>query len=203
MIQPFHTSEKVGFTLVETVVVIAVTALIMVTLGSLLVYFYKTNSYALEQSAAVGQARRGVEDAMRYLRETSYGSDGSYPIESAATSSIAFYANINSDTAIERVTYILRNGTFYRAVAAPIGSPPTYAGATYSTTTVASSVVNGTSTPIFRYFNNVGVELTAPINISKITSIETTVVIDVNVNRAPVSFTLSGGATLRNLKYQL
>ncbi|HUY05312.1 MAG TPA: type II secretion system protein [Candidatus Paceibacterota bacterium] len=192
-----------GFTLIETIVVIAMTALIMVTLGTLLSYFYKTNAYTLEQSSAVAQARRSVEDAMHYMREASYGSDGSYPIESAATSSITFYANVISDSAIERVTYTLQSGTLYRTVAEPAGNPPSYAGALAATTTVASSIVNDPATPIFRYFDDSGAELAAPVDVSKVASIETTVVIDTNINRAPVSFTLSGGATLRNLKTQL
>jgi len=192
-----------GFTLVETIVVVALTALILITLSSLIIYFYKTNAYALEQSTAVGQARRGVEDAMWYLREMSYGSDGSYPIASVATSSIVFYANTNADSFIERVTYALLNGTFYRTVAAPSGNPLTYTGASIATSTIATSVVNLASTPVFRYFDNTGAELALPVNISKISSIKTTVIIDMNVNRAPVSFTLSGGATLRNLRNQL
>lgn len=192
-----------GFTLVEAIVVIAATALILVTLGVLLSYFYRTNEYTLEQSMAVGQARRGIEDAVRYMREASYGSDGSYPIESVATSSITFYANVNSDPAIERVTYMLVGGTLYRAIAEPTGNMPSYAGAVSATTTIATSIVNDPSTPIFRYFDNTGTELTAPVNVSKIAYIETTLVIDTNLNRAPVSFTLTGGATLRNLKIQL
>ena len=194
--------KKRGFTLVETVVTIAMTALVSITLGWLLAYFYKTNAYALEQSTAVGQARRGVEDAMLYLREASYGSDGSYPIKSVATSTITFYANTNDDTVIERVTYSLINGTLYRAVATPSGNPSSYTGATIATTTLAKPVTNGASLPVFRYFNAAGSELFAPVDISEISSVRTTVVVDVNVNRAPVSFTLSGGATLRNLKNQ-
>lgn len=192
-----------GFTLVETVAVIALTSLISITLGVLLAYFYKTNSFTLEQSTAVEQARRGVEDAMSHLREASYGSDGSYPITNVATSSVTFYANVNDDSVIERVTYTLKNGVFYRVVATPSGNPLTYVGASIATSTVATAVVNATSTPVFRYFDNAGAELSSPVNISRIASIKTTVVIDVNLSRAPVSFTLSGGATLRNLRSQL
>lgn len=194
-------SDK-GFTLIETIVVVSITALVMVTLGSIILYFYKTNAYALEQSTAVGQARRGVEDAMLYLREASYGSDGSYPIKSATTSSITFYANTDDDPVVEMVTYSLISGTFYRIIATPIGNPLSYEGATLATSTISLPVTNGTSTPVFRYFNNSGAELFTPVDISKILSIWTTVVVDVNVNRAPVAFTLSGGATLRNLKNQ-
>jgi type II secretory pathway pseudopilin PulG len=191
-----------AFTLVETVVVVGMTSLVMVTLGVLLTYFYKTDKYTLEQAVQVEQARRGIEDALRYLREASYGSDGSYPIKSAATSSITFFTNFDNDQTIERVTYSLINGVLYRVVMEPAGNPPAYTGAV-STSTLSMPVVNATSTPVFRYFDKAGVELTAPVNISKIASIRTTVVIDANVNRAPVSFTLSGGATLRNLREQL
>lgn len=180
----------------------SVTVIIFLTLGMLITYFYKTNAYTIEQSTAVWQARKGVEDAMLFLRETSYGSDGSYPIKNVATSSITFYANVNSDSLTEKVTYKLQNGIFYRVIAVPVGNPPTYTGATVSTSTVATSVVNSTSTPVFRYFNAAGTELFSPVNISQISSVKTTIVVDVNLSRAPVAFTLSGGATLRNLKTQ-
>jgi len=188
-----------GFTLVETLVVISITALISVTLGVLLSYFYKTNAYTLEQSTAVGQARRGVENAMRYLRQASYGSDGSYPIANVATSTITFYTNIDADPGVERMTYALIRGTFYRVVTEPVGNPPSYTG-TISTSTVAMAVTNATSTPVFRYFDDTGVELPAPVNIAKIASVKTTLTVDVNVKRTPIPFTLSGGATLRNLR---
>jgi hypothetical protein len=139
---------------------------------------------------------------MRYLRQASYGSDGNYPIESVATSSITFYANSDVDSPIERIIYSLQNGKLYRTVQNPSGNPLSYDGAAYATSTIASSVVNGTSTPVFRYFDNNGAELFMPVNISKIASIKTTVIIDVNKNRAPVPFTLSGAATLRNLRNQ-
>lgn len=191
-----------AFTLVETLVIIAATAIVSITLGSLLAYFYKTNSYALEQSTAVEQARRGVENSMSHLREASYGSDGSYPIKSADGSSVVFYANTNNDSVIERVSYTLINGVFYRAVATPTGNPVTYVNPTIATSTIATSVVNNGTTPVFRYFDKDGLELSVPVDISKVASVKTTIVVDVNVNRAPISFTLSGGATLRNLKNQ-
>lgn len=192
-----------GFSLVETIVVTGMTALISVLLGVLLVYFYKTNAYTLEQSTAVASARKGTEDAMRYLREASYGSDGSYPIESAATSSIVFYSNMDSDPAIERVSYVLQNGMLYRIILKPTGDPPAYTGTAFATSSIAGFVVNGPSVPLFRYFDDTGTELSMPIDVSKIASLKATFVIDVNPNRAPTSFTLSGGATLRNLSDQL
>jgi type II secretory pathway pseudopilin PulG len=192
-----------AFTLIETIVVTAMTTLVIVTLGVLLTYFYRTNAYALQEATQVAQARQGIDDAMLHLREASYGSDGSYPIASAATSSVVFYANINNNSYIEQVTYSLQNGVLYRTVAEPSGNPPSYAGATVATSTIATYVVNGPSTPVFLYFDDTGTQLMPPVNVAQIASVQTTVVIDVDVNRAPVAITLSGAATLRNLRSQL
>lgn len=191
-----------ALTLVETIVIIGITTMVVMALTSLIVFFYRTNDYTLEESAAVWQARNGVESAMTYLREASYASDGSYPIARVATSSITFYANIDTDSRIEQLTYSLINKTLYLAVGEPSGNPLSYVGMSISTSTIATSVINGTSTPAFRYFDNTGTELTAPVNVGKIASIRSTLVVDVNINRAPVSFTLTSGATLRNLGNQ-
>ncbi len=198
----FHHS-RTGFTLIETIVTIGVSTLVFLTLGKLIVYFYQTNAYTLQEASAIAQARRGVENAMRDLREASYGSDGSYPVSTAATSSVTFLSNVNADSSIERITYRLIQGTLYRTVTSIIGSPPTYTGGAVATSTIATSVVNAPGTAIFQYFDDTGSVLSLPINIARISSIKTTLVIDVNVNRAPVSFTLTAGATLRNLKSQL
>jgi hypothetical protein len=139
---------------------------------------------------------------MQYLREASYGSDGSFPIQNAATSSVTFFADIDDDSTIEKVTYSLSNGTFYQAVVNPAGNPPSYTGQPVATSTVATSVVNGTSTPIFLYYDTSGTLMSYPITLANIASVSTTLVIDVDTTRAPVAYTLTNGATLRNVKEQ-
>jgi len=190
-----------AFTLIEMLTVIALTALIFSALGMILRYFYITNAYALQQAQAVASARRALESSMVALREASYGADGSYPIASAATSSIVFYADVNGTA--DQISYYLLNGVLYKTLRAPGGSPLTYVGQPAATTTIATYVVNATSTPVFTYYNASGTALTSPVNIGDITSVGTSIVVDVNTNRSPVSFTLSAAATLRNLRNQL
>lgn len=180
-------------------VVIALTTIIMLTLSSLFVYFYRTNGYTLQQSIAVSEARGGVRDALRIVREASYGADGSYPISAGDATTLTVFSDVDGDGAVEKVHYALISGTLYRTVIKPAGSPPSYAGQSIATTTIASSVVNG-ATPVFEYFDDAGTKLSTPIALARVRSIITTLVVDVNVDRAPISFTLSGGATLRNLK---
>ena len=112
-----------AFTLVETVVVIGLTAFFLVALMGLVRYFYTSNAYVLEQSQAVDSARRSIENAVADLREASYGADGSYPISAAATSSVTFYANVDSDSGVEKVRYYLSGSTLYRGVTKAAGSP--------------------------------------------------------------------------------
>ncbi len=187
-----------GLTLIETIVTVALTAFVFLALGSLIQYFYKTNTYTLEQSQAVSSARRSIENAMRDLREASYGSDGSYPIQTVATSSITFYANINTNISIEKVRYYLSGTTLYRGTTEPAGNPPSYAGQPETTTLVVNNIRNGTSA-LFTFYDTNGMLLTNPINISDITSVHINVLTDVNPERAPNIYTLSGSATLRNL----
>ncbi|HQU07846.1 MAG: hypothetical protein B7X04_02135 [Parcubacteria group bacterium 21-54-25] len=189
-----------GFTLIEMLVTIAITAVVMTALTFLIQYFYRTNTYVFEQTAAVENARNGVLTAMRYLREASYGADGSYPITSVATSSVEFYVDIQGNGIVDRVHLYRLGTTLYQGVTVPVGNPLSYVGQPEATTTLATYVRNSTSTPIFRYYDAKGNELTPPITVANIASVNTTVTVNLNPARAPEDFTLSVGATLRNLR---
>ena len=190
-----------GFSLVEMIVVVSMTALVMGVLSMIFVEFYHSHAYVLQSISATQYARDGVEDAMRHLRGATYGSDGSYPIASATPSSLTFFSDVKNTPGIERVTYSLVGDTFFRTERAATGNPPAYNGG--DATTTLSSSVRTTNVPLFRYFDENGNELTPPIPVHKISSVRTTLTIDIDINRSPTPFTLSNAATLRNLKSQL
>ena len=189
-----------GFSLVETVIAISLTSVVIVALGVLIQYFYKTNGYVLEQTQAVNSARRSIENALHDLREASYGTDGSYPIASAATSSITFYANVGDSSGVDKMRYYLSGSTLYRGTTASAGSPPSYAGQPEVTTLVVDNIRNDAATPLFTYYDTSGAVLSQPVDVSKIASVEVEVLTDVDPNRAPEVYTMTGGATLRNLR---
>ncbi len=190
-----------GFSLVETVVVVSIVVLISGTLAGIIQYFYRSNAYVLQEGTAVQSARTGVATAMQNLREASYGDDGSYPIGTAATSSISFYANVSSLGSVEKIKYYLDKKTLYRTVTYSTGNPPAYPAAVTSSTSVATFVQNDASLPVFQYYDSTGTILTYPINISLIATITTTLNVDVDTNRSPTPYTLIGSATLRNLQH--
>ncbi|MEK7601920.1 MAG: prepilin-type N-terminal cleavage/methylation domain-containing protein [Patescibacteria group bacterium] len=191
-----------GFTLVEMIVVIFVTGIVGIALNSLIVNFYRSNAYLLQQTSAIDSAHRGLETSFVDLREASYGDDGSYPILSAATSSVIFFSDINGDGSVEKVRLYLQSGTFYRGVTNSTSSPPVYTGQSEATTTIATYVRNASSTPLFRYYGVDGIELsaTSTVDVSKISSVSTSVMVDLNPLRAPDILTLQATATLRNLR---
>ena len=195
----FHHYSRRGFTLVETIVVVTIIALVGGALSSAIQFFYRTNSYVLQEGAAVQSARTGLATAVQNLREASYGDDGSYPIASAATSTVTFYADINGDGKADKIRYYYASTTLYRDVTYSSGNPPSYSGQTPQTVTVATYLQNSSSTPIFQYYDNTGTLLTYPINVASIASILTTLLIDVDTKRSPTAYSLVGSASLRNL----
>lgn len=182
------------------VVVIALTSLVGLGLAAMIAFFYRSNAFLLEATSAVDSASRGVNDSLALLREASYGEDGAYPISAAATSSITFYADADSDSSIERIRLYVSNSTLYQGVVNAAGNPPSYAGQTESVTTLATFVKNAAGTPAFRYYNDAGTELTGTIDIAAVRTIRTRFDVDINPHRAPNILILEGGATLRNLR---
>jgi prepilin-type N-terminal cleavage/methylation domain-containing protein len=189
-----------GFTLAETVVVVAILGAAGVALSGMIAFFYKSNAYLLEQTSAVDSASRGLSIAHKDIREASYGEDGAYPIAVAATSTITLFSDVDGDGPVEKVRFYIQGGTLYRAVTNAAGNPPSYTGQTESISTIASSVTNASTSPLFRYYGASGAELTGTIDIAAIRSIRIQLLTDLNPQRAPNVVLLERSATLRNLR---
>ncbi len=190
-----------GISLVEAVVVVGITAAVAASLLSAIRYFYINNAYVVEATTAVENGRRGLAKSLGHLREASYGDDGAYPVASAATSSVTFYSDTDTDGAIEKVKIWAYQNTLYTVVTNSGGNPPSYTGQTSATTSIVSYLRNGSSTPIFKYYDSNGTQLsTTSTPVASIATITMTVQIDLNPSRAPQVFTLYGSATLRNLR---
>lgn len=188
-----------AFTFIETLVVVTVVTVVGLALNMIIQRFYISNAYVLQGTAAVNSARNGVTTLASNLREVTYGDDGAYPLSQAATSSITFYADVDKDGGVERVRVYAIGKTLYRVVTNAAGNPPSYSGQTPATTTIATYVSNG-ATPLFRYYDVNGVELTGTIDTTAVASVFTTLMVDINPQRAPDIYTLTQSATLRNLR---
>lgn len=200
-------SYKKGFTLVETVVSIWIVLLIGLAIANFGRDIFSYNS-SLQNSLTVQlDARKVLRTLIAELRSSSSSSLGSYPIDTAGTSTLIFYSNPDTDNLKERLRYFLQGNTLVRGVIQPTGNPLVYDTNTETFETIIRDIINGTSTPIFTYYdeNYTGTSspLTQPVNISSIRMVKITVIVDRDPNRSPTPITITTQGTLRNLKDNL
>lgn len=102
----YHKKIK-SFTLVETIITIAIFTIAMGAVAGAIVMIYRVYGYTWQQSLAIDEARRGIEIMVKEIREARAGDDGSYPIEKAGDKEFIFYSDIDRDNQTERVRYFL------------------------------------------------------------------------------------------------
>lgn len=193
-----------AFTLAEILVSVA----LFVLIGGIIAIFgrniFSINFSLQNELTAELDGHKVLKQLVAEVRSAVPSAVGSYPIESAATSSFVFYSNIDANSSIERVRYFLQGTTLMKGVTDPSGSPLSYNLANEKVSTVVNTVVNGTSTPIFDYFDGsyagTTSPLTQPVDVSKIRLVRATVIIDADPNRSPQRITITTLGTLRNLK---
>lgn len=188
-----------GFTLIETVIAISLSALVMVAVFGFVYYFYRTSGYNLSQIAAVNSARKGMETMIREIREATYSDEGAYPIKQAQNQSFTFYSDIDKDMNVERVRYFLENNILKKGVLKATGDPPKYQEEDEEIRILSRDVRNG-GEAVFKYYdkdNNLVADLG---KYTDIRLIEIKLVVNTDPNRPPGEFTLKSNAQLRNLK---
>jgi prepilin-type N-terminal cleavage/methylation domain-containing protein len=194
-----------GFTLIEMLVVIAIFTLIMTIATKLIRDFYVTNAYAIEQSAAIENAREGVGTMVRDLREAVPSQGGAYPIENLGIDTIIFYSDIDRDEAVEKARYYVdaSRRLIKDTYEAPNVPTDFYPLTPTATNIVAEHIMNGQPgfpAEIFQYFDENGLEITDLNDVDEVRFVEVNLVVNVDPNRAPEEYVLRSSAYLRNLK---
>jgi len=93
---------------------------------------------------------------------------------------------------------------FQKGITNPTGVPTTYDTVNEVVTIVSQYVVNGTTTPLFQYFDQNGDEITeTPARPEETTLMRVFLIINVDPASAPKSFELESDVQLRNLKTNL
>lgn len=188
-----------GMTGIETLVWIAVFTSAMLAITQSALYFYRTNSYTIQQASAVTSAQRGLDQTIRTIREATYASNGAYPIVSLAGSDLIFYADVDSDTEIERVHYYVTGTSLYVGTLNPSGNPAAYTGV--ESVSEISEYVRNVALGItpFTFFDEDGVQITNFSRIGDVRFITVNLVVNIDPNKLPEQLTLRSSAALRNL----
>lgn len=196
-----------GFTLIEVLASIGIFLVIIVSVGLFEsnVFSYQRNSSGSFQT--VQDAQVILKTIAKDIRMISQGSDGSYALQTVATNTLMFFADVNGNGIKERIRYTLIGPNLYRTLLIPAGSPLTYNG-TESTSTILTDVANGTSSA-FMYYNGsyfTGTTtgtLAQPVTPNSVRMVEVSLTLRSNSGQVGTPHTYVDYVTLRNLKDNL
>lgn len=194
-------------TVVEMLIAICIFSLLMLSSVYLLGRIYRNYGFAMEQGMAVSGAEHGMKQMIEDIRGLKQSDAGAYPIESADNFDFVFFANIDGDSATERVHYFLENGLIRRGVANPGGTPPSYPAGDETVNTIAEFVANDPEQPVFSYFNTdypadqTNNPLATPVSpVADTRLVKADMYVNIDPFRAPNNIRLESFVMLRNLK---
>jgi type II secretory pathway pseudopilin PulG len=188
-----------GLSLLETIIWIGMFTMAMGAIVSSMLFFYRTSNSTLQEATAITSAQRGIDTMMRAIREVSYASDGAYPVVSIAEDGITFYANVDSDSGIERVHFYVQGTNLYEAILDPSGDPPVYSG-TEAAMVLAENVQNiANDVDPFSYFDEDGIEISDYSDVSGVRFVTANILVDVDTVRPPTAVNIRSSAAMRNI----
>jgi type II secretory pathway component PulJ len=198
-----------GFTLVEALVAITFFIFLEIGVTTVIQNMYKNYN---QQSAALNNAdlaRKVTFGFASEIRNSASGNDGAYSLNQAGDSQIIFYSNADSNGAIaKRIRYYLSGNTLYKGIVTPTGNPLTYNLSSEVVSSVETNLVNGTANiPVFSYYDSDydgnASPLAQPVNVNQVKFVKINLAILNQIGKNSVTFTISAGAALRNLKTNL
>ncbi|MFA5128249.1 MAG: prepilin-type N-terminal cleavage/methylation domain-containing protein [Patescibacteria group bacterium] len=193
-----------GISLIETMVAVALTAVFVVGIASLFTTSIQSRKIIWEQLSTQEEGRKIVQDFATEVRGACYSGTGAYPLEIATSTEVAFFSNIDTDNAIERIHYKLVGTFLNKSIIKPAGDPPSYVTTTETFITMVHDVVYETSTPIFTYYpatyDGTGSAMTSTIFKPYVRMIGIKLQLEERPNFSPTPFNIESKVLMRNLK---
>jgi len=196
--------RREGVTLLEVLLVVMISASLIFVVGS-----FRNNLDTLQNFVGQKlQSRQDIDQTIQIIeteiRSSGPSSLGAYAIESAGTSSFAFFSDIDKDGLFERVRYFLSTSTVQRGIIKPAGNPLVYATSSEVITTAVASVIPSTSTPLFAYYDAsyTGTQsaMAYPLDVTAIRVVKFSVYADIKASSSPKAEFFTTTVTVRNLR---
>lgn len=194
--------DQRGITLVEVLLSISVFSVVLFFFSAMYIYNLRSYNRSVARTTASEQTRNIVRSVSRSIREMQPSGTGAYPLVAAQTATITFFANIDADSGIERVRYIINGSKLEQGVVEPMGDPPTYPVATERVRTIATNSIDD-GQPHFTYytkdFTGSQAPLTVPIALNQVRVVKVHMVLGTDKKDTPTE-ELNFYVQLRNLK---
>lgn len=195
-----------GFSYVEALVAVAITAVVAVVAGQFQANVLNYNRMFSQFLQAADDLRGIMRPMAGEIRAARVAENGAYPIETATDTEFTFYSDYDTDGQTERMRYFLDGTDFKRGIIEPVGSPAVYDSGTESITTIATGI-DISAGYIFQYYdeNYDGSTdpLTQPVSIEDVRLIDIALTIDTDPLKLPEPITISTQVSIRNLKSNL
>ena len=205
MATSLQTNNTAGMSLVELVMIVGIYTILMLAVTGSIAELYRQNSYAMSQANEVENARRGMTQWNRDVKEMTTAEDGTFPIAVIEAHRLGYYSDTDQDESVEYIEYILAGTTLTKYTYNAFGTPATYDKTTPDSLEVLSLYVQniGDGINTFEYFDNAGTQLNAASPLINVRYITAQIVVNIDPIRTPDEFLLKSSIAPRNLKDNL
>src|SRR3989344_2808464 len=184
-----------GVTLMVILIAMGILLLIGASLWRIQKNFSSSNTYLTDSLNAQGEARGMLKILSAEVRSLSPSSNGTYPIEQASSTSLVFYSDIDNDTLKERVHYYLDGSVVRKGTVKPTGAPLSYNLGTETLKEVMHDVINGTTTPLFNFYDSTYAGTSSPLGEPVVSAdirlVQITIIVDKDPDKPPTPLTFS------------
>jgi len=192
-------------TLVEVVVAIGLYTVLTLAITTAVTALYRYNAYTIEQANEIDNARRGMTQWNRDVKEMTTAEDGTFPIAVIAEHHLGYYSDTDQDDNVEYIEYILSTTTLIKYTYNPSGTPATYDLTSPDSTQILSEYVQNINqaTSTFFFFDNSGNQLSSTSPLVNVRYIKAQIIVNIDPLRSPGEFMLRSSIAPRNLKDNL
>jgi type II secretory pathway pseudopilin PulG len=195
--------SRSGLTGIETLIAVGVASIVVPVLLGSIIFFYRSNTYTIEQSVAVKTAQEGMDKMVKDIREATFSDTGLFPLVDASKYAFTFFSDADQDNSVERIHYFIdgADSKLKRGITDAVGNPLAYPVGDTTVGVASEHIRNMDQTAdLFRYFDETGATLAEPFTVSDIAYVKIELIVNVNPSRGPIDFILRSTATPRNIK---
>ena len=155
--------KKKGMTLSELIIAISIFSMVMVGVNQLFISSWRNYKLVMNTSEVNLKANRGMSYVDDVLRRVTDGADGSYAVLDAGSFDLKVFSDVDKDNKIERVHYYIEGEELKMGTTEASGFPLVYPSVDSESVTIVSGITNGSTRPIFSYYNNQNNQIASPV----------------------------------------
>lgn len=199
--------KRQGFTLIEVLLVNAIVAIVLISITVIWQMIVNNYNFSMSQFQLTEDVNLAVRQLETELRQAEEAMQGAYPLSVMDDYQIAFYADIDNNSTIEKIRYWVDSGKLQRGVIEPTGNPPTYQASTEKVRMIATNVI--TTSPLFTYYNDawpqdvINNPLSVPLRPLHTRLVKITIPIQLQSDQLQASHSAEAIVQIRNLKSNL